>query len=184
MDASADGPSWGRLGGSNTGLGHPPRNLLTQAAMQVLRESGDADSEAGAQRGRELGRHRTTTGLRGTAWAHSNTGSAGTTRGSTSLRSSSANRSQLHSARCSTASTTASAEGSRARGRTGKPVGFGSGTPSSRAAAGFRQGASEPGPQKLVSMGLGRASAYSRGHSMSRTSSVNVAARRSAQREI
>ena len=132
LDDSAEGPSRGRLGGENAG--QPPRNLLAQAAMQVLQESDDMDNQdTGARRGRPLGRYNTTA-TRGP----SDTASVSRGMSSTSVGSSVPNHSRSYSRRGSIGSTAASAEGSRVKGRAAKPVGFGSGAPSSRAATGLR----------------------------------------------
>lgn len=142
FDETAEGPSWGRLCGDNSA---PPRNLLAQAAMQVLRESDDINSMStgvhrGRPPGRDAGRYGSTTGTYNPD-SDSNVGPASRGRSSPSLASSIVpNQSRMHSRHGSVASTSASVDVTRGKARAPKPVGFGSGAPSSRAATGLQAG--------------------------------------------
>lgn len=157
FDESADGPSWGRLGGDSAS---PPRNLLTQAAFQVLRESDDIDSvSTGVHRGRPPRRNtglHTSTNVHGPPHGQGDMEPASRGRSSTSLASS-PYHSRQHSWHGSVGSANASFEGTRPKGRPKGPgplpkVGFGSGAASSRAVSGLHtRNTSAPGAERTTS---------------------------------
>lgn len=138
FDTPADETPWGHKAAARS---RQPVNLLTSAAMQVLQGNDEGDSAAaGAERRRRLGRqgtppHNSMRPANPLGPGRSNTGSMTRNRSSTSL----GNSSRVHSRQLSRHGSPgmSSGQNSQPKSRTPKPVGFGSGTPSSRAPSGL-----------------------------------------------